>query len=83
MALCYPSGPQCVTQTLQLCHYGPPPSAAVAACVHVCVCVLVCVCAGRIGYKTTCLPKPQLNFSGTVYVLYNIIIRSNEDSLDE
>lgn len=40
----YPSGPQRVTQTLQLCHYGPPPPAAVLACVYMCVYRGVCVC---------------------------------------
>lgn len=85
VALCYPSGPQCVTQTLQLCHYGPPPPAAVPACgLCVRVCESVCVRAGRIGYRTTCLPKPRFNFSGTVYVFYNVIICPNEEhSLDK
>jgi len=46
----------------------------------VCVCVCVCVCVVGIGYQTACLPKPQFNFSGTVYTLYNITVPSNEES---
>lgn len=49
------------------------------SCSCLCVTVYVYVCAGWIGYQTTCLPKPQFNFGGTVHMLYNIIIRSNEE----
>lgn len=76
VALCYPSGPQCVTQTLQLCHYGPPPPAAAPACVSLCTCVRT---AGT-AYQPTCLPKPQFNLSGTVCMSYNIIIHSNQEA---
>lgn len=72
-SLRYPSGPQCVTQALQLCHYGRAPPAAVPACVSLCTCVW-----GGAGYRAACLPRSQFNFSGTVHSFYNMMIHSQQ-----
>lgn len=55
-------------------HY--PLQLFLPVCVSVCVSVCECVSAGQIRYQTTCLSKPLFNCTGSVCMLYNIIIPS-------
>lgn len=66
------------TTAMSLWTTTPCSCSCQCVCVGLSVCESVCECVsgGQIGYQTTCLSKPLFNYTGSVCMLYNIIIPS-------